>query len=81
MTAEEKVRRLAEFVKKIERLDVGSYDAFSLDDVRCECPECGETCTPTWPSGARECTEYVDERVLDDIKDQAWHVLADTETL
>ena len=83
MTTEEKLAKAVEFIKSIEKLNKNDYDTFNLDDVEnaayVECTCCGNTANFdfNWPRNVSLNTEYIDWKVIDDLSDKAWHVLAD----
>lgn len=83
MTTEEKLEKAVEFIKSIERLDKSQYGNFNMHDLEKEayayCDECDDMVDVKlqWPSRVSLNTEYIDWKVIDDLSDQAWHVLAD----
>lgn len=85
MTTAEKLAKAVEFIKSIEKLDKRDYDIFGLKDIEnaayVECYECGNTAhfEFNWPRDVSSNTEYIDCKVIDDLSDKAWHVLADIE--
>jgi len=86
MTNDEKLAKCVEFIKKIERFDKKNYDTFDIDDTKPEhvyCDNCDEEIEVKriWPANAAENTEYIDYKVIDDLSDSAWHLLADIEML
>ena len=84
MTAEEKLKKCIDFIKQLESYDVhDKYDNFNLKDLeeeaRGDCYECDcdVKVKLSWPSHISLNTEYVDIQAFEDLKDRAWHVLAD----
>lgn len=73
MTTEEKLEKAIRFIKSIEQLDACSYDIFSLDDINAVCNECESEDISFYGMNSR----YIDCKVLDELSDKAWHVLAD----
>ena len=82
MTTEEKLAKAVDFIKSIERLDKSQYDKFDMHDLEKEayayCDECDEMVDVKlqWPRQVSLNTEYIDWKVIDDLSDKAWHVLA-----
>ena len=85
MTVEEKLEKAIEFIKSIEKMNKKDYDTFNIADFEeyadGDCLECGEEVDVKlhWPSHISLNTEYIDYRVIDDLKDKAWHILFDLE--
>lgn len=84
MTIEEKLAKAVAFIKSIEKLDKHNYDTFDLNDIEnaatgecCECDSTDINIHLRWPNDITLNTEYIDYRILDDLSDRAWHVLAD----
>ncbi len=82
MTTEDKLSRAVEFIRMVEALDKHDYDTLSLDDIEAHgyCPTCDDEVDGVelqWPYDANLKTKYIDTRVVDELKDKAWHVLAD----
>ena len=83
MTTKEKLAKAITFIKSIEKLNKKDYDVFKLKDVAKDayayCEDCGENVDVklNWPRSASCNTEYIDYRIIDDLSDKAWHVLAD----
>ena len=83
MTTEEKLSKAIAFIKSIEKIDKLKYDVFDLDDIQNDtyayCDKCDEPVNVKlhWPSNVLMNTRYIDGKVLDDLSDKAWHVLAD----
>ena len=73
MTTEEKLEKAIEFIKSIERLDACSYDIFSSDDIDAVCNECESDDIHIYGMNG----SYIDCKVLDELSNKAWHVLAD----
>lgn len=73
MTTEEKLEKAVKFIKSVERLDMHSYDIFSSDDINAVCNECESDDISFYGMNGR----YIDCKVLDELSDRAWHVLAD----
>lgn len=85
MTTEEKLVEAIKFIRSIEQLDASNYDMFDRDDivVNAYCNECGSSdvgITINFPSNVRCSDEYVSTRLVDDLKDRAWHTLVDIAT-
>ena len=81
---EEKLEKALEFIRSIEKMNKKDYDVFNIVDLKDkmegECLECGsddiELHGP-YSSNISLNTEYIDSKVIDDLKDKAWHVLFD----
>lgn len=73
LSLEEKLNLCVEFIKKIEKMDAPTYDICDLVTLSGTCEDCGsddvEIDIPDF--------EIVEPAFLDDLKSQAWHVLAD----
>ena len=82
MTTEEKLAKAVDFIKSIEKLDKKSYNTFSLNDIEnnayayCDECDCSVNAHLQWPSSVKLSTEYIDWKVIYDLSDKAWHVLA-----
>lgn len=76
MTTEEKLEKAIQFIKSIEKMNKKDYDVFNIVDIEGECLECGsddiELHGPPY-------SKYIDSKVIDDLKDKAWHILFDLE--
>lgn len=85
MTIEEKLEKAIEFIKSIEKMNKNNYDTFDISDIEneaaCECENCGDNVDVKfyWPGHISLNTKYIDYRVIDDLKDKAWHILVDLE--
>lgn len=85
MTAEKKLAKAIEFIKSIQKLDKRKYDTFDLNELEkfacAYCDDCDSVVDVkmNWPARIFLNTEYIDYRVIDDLSDKAWHVLADIE--
>lgn len=83
LTTEQKLERAIAFIKSMQSLDKSKYDTFDLSDLERSavgvCDECGSDVDVKlrWPYSINLSTEYIDYKVLDDLSDKAWHVLAD----
>ena len=73
MTIEEKLEKAIKFIKSIERFDACNYDIFSLNDINAVYNECESEDISFYGMNGR----YIDCKVLDELSDKAWHVLAD----
>lgn len=80
MTTEEKLAKAIEFIKKIEKLDLNTTDIGTLIHV-CgqECEECGSDDVYCEIEG--DDIEVILPKEIDDLKDKAWHLLADIDAL
>ena len=88
LTIEDKLDKAIEFIKSIEKLDCSKYNRFKLGDLEKDARgECIDSCMVDdyctdlevqlhWPSGMSNATKVIDEQVLDDLSDKAWHLLA-----
>lgn len=75
MTDKEKLKKAVEFIKSIEKLNLPIVTtAGIISDAHAFCEECGESCEIDYV-GAYE--KYVNVDFVEDIKDKAWHLLAD----
>ena len=72
-TTEEKLEKALEFIQSVERLDTCSYDTFSSNDIDAMCNEC-ESDDISFPGMD---SKYIDCKVLDELSDKAWHILAE----
>lgn len=84
MTTEEKLDKALEFIKYIDSLDISYRHKFSPSDLedesRCDCDECGNECYVTniqLPSYVDVAEYFVSDKVIEDIKNKAWHLLVD----
>ena len=74
LTIEQKLERCIEFIKNIENMDVPLVDIEDLVSINAECEECGsDEIDVEFRNGA----EVVEQSVIKDLKDKAWHLLAD----
>lgn len=75
MTLEEKLEKAIEFIKHVESIDfpeAGSRDVADFIDVWCS--DCG--CNCDYEVGDIH-EKFVNASYINELKDQAWHVLAD----
>ena len=73
MTIEEKLEKAVEFIKQVSNAE---FDVFSSKDVLEETDAyCNECCDIDLD--VKYDLEYVHADVIEDLKDKAWHVLAD----
>ena len=86
MTTEEKLKAALDFIHGVEALDVNQYDIVSArtleDDVHGYCSVCNEEVDDVqlcWPSIMKD-KKYIDMDAVDQLKDRAWHLLADLAT-
>lgn len=84
MTTEEKLEKAIEFIRSIEKMDTKNYEEFDLDDLANSADgECLECCSDDveihlhWPNNANASKKWIDSKAIDDLKEKAWHVLAD----
>jgi len=78
MTTEEKLKRAIEFIKKVENIDFNCLDVEDLVSIKGECAECGSCDIDIESRG--DCM-VVDPRDIDNLKDEAWHVLVDIDAV
>ena len=75
MTDKEKLEKAIEFIKMIENLDIPARSISEIiRDVHIFCEECGEECEIDY---AGKNDMYINAKELDEIRDKAWHLLAD----
>ena len=75
MTTEEKLEKATEFIKLFEQMAfpiVTTNDI--IDDAHGCCVECGDWCDIDYDG---PCVNYVEATAIDEMKDKAWHLLAD----
>lgn len=74
MTIQEKLDKAIEFIAKIEKMQFDITTAKDIiDDANIYCDECGCKCDPY----SVDLRRFVDARELEELKEQAWHVLVD----
>lgn len=78
MTDREKLDKAVEFIKKIQNLDLPVRDIRDYVSIVGECGECGSSDIDI---SIRGDGATLDPDCLEDIRDRAWHVLADIEEL
>lgn len=75
MTDKEKLEKAVDFIKSIEQLDLPIVTTFDIiDDAHIFCEECGEE-SEIDCIGVNE--QYVKAAELDELRDKAWHLIAD----
>ena len=76
MTAEEKLEKAIEFIKRIENMQLPIETVEDIiDSADIYCSECGfKTEVEVGNNFNRR---YVEAKHLEDLKDEAWHILAD----
>ena len=75
MTIEEKLSKAKDFIKSIADMQLSIMTSSDIvSELHVYCEDCGEECE-------LDCTgihaTYVDAKELKNLKDQAWHLLAD----
>lgn len=74
LTTEQKLERCIEFIKKIKNIDIPLIDIEDLVSIDAECEDCGsDEIHVEFENGS----EVVDPKFVEDLKDEAWHLLAD----
>ena len=76
LTTEQKLERCIEFIKKLEKIEVPIIEIDDLE-IDASCNECGSDDVYVKFRGHNE---VIDPKFVDDIRDQAWHILADITT-
>lgn len=78
MTDTEKLAICMDFITQLKDFDVSCLDTFDVDDVECECKECGETqeIRKNLPRDLNWTHEFIDRDVIEKLKDCAWHIWA-----
>ena len=74
MTTNEKLEKAIDFIKSIEQLDVPCIMTSDItNNMHAYCEECGQECDIeiAYPQ------KYVEATAIDELKDKAWHLLAD----
>ena len=75
MTIEEKLEKAIEFIHSIEKMSLKKTSIIDIiDDANIYCEECGNNCEY---HVFNENAQYVDASIVDNLKDKAWHILAD----
>ena len=75
MTDKEKLEKAVDFIKSIEQLDLPTVTTSDIiDGAHVFCEECGEECEIDC-IGTNE--QYVKATTLDELRDKAWHLIAD----
>lgn len=75
MTDKEKLEKAVEFIKSIEKLNFPVVTTTSIVSyAHAFCEECGEECKIDYTEANEQ---YVNIDFVKDIKDKAWHLLAD----
>ena len=75
MTVEEKLKKCKEFIEKISKMDVPVTMIEDHISFSGYCEECGSDDVDVDIYG--DDAEIVDPKYIDELKDQAWHLLAD----
>ena len=74
MTTQEKLDKAIEFIAKIEKMQFDITDAKDIiDDANIYCDECGIKCN----YDVVDLRQFVNARILEELKEQVWHVLVD----
>ena len=81
MTIEEKLEKAIEFIRSIEKIDVKQYASFRSTDLLKQttiyCPSCDDEIELELPKCCRLSKEFIDKKIVDDLSEKAWHILAD----
>ena len=79
MTTEEKLEKAIEFIRSIEKIDVKQYVSFRSSDLvkTIYCPSCDEEINLKLPECCKSSYEFIDKKIVDDLSEKAWHILAD----